>query len=125
MKNAIYTVIAIAICVLLGKLIAHAIGTLPSSLYGLVCFTLLLNFNVISPQKINDTIEWAISNMGVCFVPSGVGIINHFELIKNHGLAIVFVIFVSTFILLTFVGVFFQKTLFNKTSDKPLDNLSD
>ena len=49
--------------------------------------------------------------MGVCFVPAGVGIINHFELIKHHGLAIVFIIFITTFILLSFVGIVFEYVL--------------
>lgn len=119
MKNAIYSIVAIGLCVLLGKLIAHAIGTLPSSLYGLICFTLLLHFNILSAKRINNTIEWAISNMGVCFVPSGVGIIDHFDLVKEHGISIVFIVFLSTFILLTFVGLFFQKTLYK---NKPTIN---
>lgn len=111
MKNIIYSIVSIGICVLLGKLIAHIIGTLPSSLYGLICFTTLLHYKVICAEKIKVSIEWSIRNMGVCFVPAGVGIINHFELIKNHGLAIVFIIFITTFILLSFVGVFFEYML--------------
>ena len=111
MKNIIYSIVSIGICVLLGKLIAHIIGTLPPSLYGLICFTTLLHYKVICAEKIKVSIEWSIRNMGVCFVPAGVGIINHFELIKNHGLAIVFIIFITTFILLSFVGVFFEYML--------------
>jgi holin-like protein len=114
MKDVIYSIISIGLCVLLGKLIAHLIGTLPSSLYGLICFTTLLHYKILNAERIKVSIEWAISNMGVLFVPSGVGIINHFELIKNHGLSIVFIIFLSTFILLSFVGIFFEQSLKRK-----------
>lgn len=58
-----------------------------------------------------SSIEWAIRNMTVCFIPAGVGIINHFELIKHHGISMMLVIIISTFILLTFVGYFFEKIL--------------
>jgi len=112
MKNVIYSIAAIGLCVMLGHLIAQALGTLPSSLYGLICLTLLLHFNIVSAKKVSDSIGWAISNMGICFVPAGVGIIDHFDLIKSHGLSIVLIIFFSTFVLLTFIGVFFQKATF-------------
>ena len=47
--------------------------------------------------------------MGVCFVPAGVGIINHLDLIKQHGIAIVAITFVTTFVLLTVVGLHYQR----------------
>ena len=93
---------------LVGKIIAFFIGTLPSSLYGLICFTCLLHYKVLCAEKMKHSIEWILRNMSICFIPAGVGIINHFELIKSHGLSIVLIIVVSTFILLTFVGYFFE-----------------
>lgn len=111
MKDIIYSILAITGCVITGKLTAYLIGGLPSSLYGLICFTLLLHFKIISADRIKLSIEWAIKNMSVCFVPAGVGIIEHFELIQHHGLAIVLVIFISTFILLTIVGLLFERTM--------------
>lgn len=47
--------------------------------------------------------------MGVCFVPPGVGIINHFDLIQQHGIAIVAITFATTFILLTLIGLHYQR----------------
>lgn len=111
MKDIIYSILAITGCLIIGKLTAYVIGGLPSSLYGLICFTLLLHFKILSADRIKLSIEWAIKNMSVCFVPAGVGIIEHFELIQHHGLAIVFVIFISTFILLTIVGLLFERAM--------------
>lgn len=111
MKNILYSIVAIAICVTLGKIIAYYLGGLPSSLYGLICFTALLHLKVLSSDKIKLSIEWAIKNMSVCFVPAGVGIIEHFELIKNHGISIVVIIFISTFVLLTVIGLLFEKVI--------------
>lgn len=116
MKNILYSIVAIAICVILGKVTAYYLGGLPSSLYGLICFTTLLHLKVLSADKITLSIEWAIKNMSVCFVPAGVGIIEHFELIKNHGISIVVIIFISTFVLLTVVGLLFEKVIKNQKS---------
>jgi holin-like protein len=49
--------------------------------------------------------------MGVCFVPAGIGIINHFQLIQQHGVALIVIIFSSTFILLTVIGYLSEKFL--------------
>jgi len=107
-KNVLYSALTITICLVLGKLIAATIGGLPASLYGMLIFTCALHFQLANADKISSTITWIIQNMGVCFVPAGVGIINHFQLIKSHGLALVAIIFISTFILLTFVGLGYQ-----------------
>ena len=97
----------------MGKLIAAYIGGLPASLYGMVTFTLLLHYQCLNDSKIKKSIAWGLQNMVVCFVPAGVGIINHFELIKSHGLTIVFIIFITTFLLMTLVGLGYQKIINN------------
>lgn len=119
MKNIIYSIVAIAACVTFGKLISYYIGGLPSSLYGLICFTLLLHMKIVSAQRVKLSIEWIMKNMSVCFVPAGVGIIEHFELIQNHGLAIVFIIFISTLLLITLVGVLFEMKIKKQENSPP------
>ncbi|RHW78007.1 CidA/LrgA family protein [Colwellia sp. RSH04] len=104
MKNALYTLCAISVSLLLGKLTYALIPFVPASLYGMVFYCLMLHFNIISPIKVEKVNLWLVRHMGVCFVPAGVGIINHFDLIKLHGIAILIIIFVSTFTLLTVVA---------------------
>jgi holin-like protein len=101
----------VAFCLLTGKAIEFFLPILPASLYGMMIFTALLHYRLLNAQRIKPCIEWALANMAVCFVPAGVGIINHFELIKNHGLALVTIIFFTTFLLLTFVGLIYQRQL--------------
>jgi len=108
MKDAIYSIIAVVLCLSLGKLATALLGGFPASLYGMIMFTLLLHLQLLNANRIKKSIEWALQNMGVCFVPAGVGIINHFELIKNHGLTIVFIVFITTFLLMTLVGIWYQ-----------------
>ena len=106
-----YAICAILICIALGELIYAIAGGLPPSLYGMIVFTLLLKIRWINDKKIDASIRWIIANMGVCFVPAGVGIIQHFELIATHGISIVLITFVTTFLLLTAVGLSYQKSL--------------
>jgi holin-like protein len=55
--------------------------------------------------------------MGVCLVPAGMGIIDHFQLIQNHGIALVIIICSSTFILLTTVGYLSERYLISPTKN--------
>ncbi len=116
--NAIYSSIVIAFCLALGKLIAAYFGGLPASLYGMLIFTSVLHFHLVKAERISATIAWIIQHMGVCFVPAGVGIINHYQLIKTHGFTLVVIIFLSTFLLLTFVGLGYQHIVVNRTEQQ-------
>ena len=115
MKNIIYTIVAISLSLAIGKIIYFLSGGLPASLYGMIIYCVLLQLGWLSPSRVQQANQWVIKNMGVCFIPAAVGIINHFELIKNHGFALIGVIFFTTFLLLTFVGVFAEKYLATKT----------
>ena len=118
MFNFFYSSMAILASLLVGKLLTHYAGGLPASLYGMIVFSLLLHLKIFNAVKIEQAISWIIANMGVCFVPAGVGIINHFELIKHHGITIVVIIFVTTFILLTSVAYTYQAVENYKNSAK-------
>lgn len=109
-KNIAYSSFFIALCLMLGKLLNTFIGGLPASLYGMLFINVMLYFKLINAERIKQTIAWAIENMGVCFVPAGVGIIDHFDLLASYGLEIVGIIFFTTFILITFIGLAIEKS---------------
>ena len=107
--NALYSAFAILSCLALGKVCAYFIPLLPSSLYGLIIFTFTLHFRLFNADNIKNSVVWCIKNMAVCFVPAGVGIMNHFALVKQFGITIVAITFVTTFLLLTLVGLHYQR----------------
>ena len=107
--NALYSIFAIFTCLALGKLCWYFAPILPASLYGLIIFTLTLHLGIFNADNIKNSVVWCIKHMGVCFVPAGVGIINHFALIKQFGITIVAITFLTTFILLTLVGLHYQR----------------
>lgn len=107
--NVLYSIFAIFSCVAMGKIFASFAPFLPSSLYGLIIFTLTLHIRFFDADRIKSSVVWGLKHMGVCFVPAGVGIMNHFELIRQFGVTIVMITFVTTFILLTLVGLHYQR----------------
>lgn len=118
MKNILYTVFAISLCLGLGKLVNFYFSGLPGSLYGMIFYCLLLQLGWLNPERISQANKWIIKHMGICFVPAAMGVINHFELIKQHGFTIVLSIFITTFILLTFVGLLAERYLDSTTVSK-------
>ncbi len=111
MKNVLYTIFAISICLLLGKLANYLFAGLPGSLYGMVIYAIFLQLNWFSPEKVTQANQWFVKHMGVCLVPAGMGIIDHFQLIQNHGIALVIIICTTTFILLTTIGYLSERYL--------------
>jgi len=113
--NHLYSLGAIALCLLLGYGINWLIDFLPASLYGMLALTLGLQLGVIDTKRMQQTIDWIIKNMGVCFVPAGVGIMEHQQLIQSYGIAITFLIIISTLLLILVVGFFYQRSI-NKSN---------
>jgi len=89
----------------------YYLAGLPASLYGMIFYCLLLQLGWLNPSRISSTNHWLIKHMGVCFLPASIGIINHFELIKQHGFSIVISIVLTTFLLITFIGIFAERYL--------------
>lgn len=122
MKNVFYTVFAISICLLLGKLANNLLAGLPASLYGMVIYATFLQLNWFSAKKVTLANQWFIKHMGVCLVPAGMGIIDHFQLIQEHGIELVFIICSTTFLLLTVIGYFSERFLATESDNKTKEN---
>jgi len=118
MKNVLYTIFAISTCLLLGKLANYLFAGLPGSLYGMVFYAGFLQLNWFNPTKVTQANQWFIKHMGVCLVPAGMGIIDHFQLIQQHGIALVFIICSTTFLLLTVIGYLSERYLVDDNKDK-------
>jgi len=52
-------------------------------------------------EKTIDTSKAILANLGVLFVPAGVGIIQHLDLIRDRGVALMAIVLLSTVITLT------------------------
>ena len=104
----VYSGCAILLCLAAGYGFNALISIIPPSLFGMMVLAFSLVSGWLNPHYLEATIAWIIRNMGVCFVPAGVGIMDHFELIKTDGPIMMAITIVTTFLLMFMVGWIFQ-----------------
>ncbi|MGV8832251.1 MAG: CidA/LrgA family protein [Devosia sp.] len=102
-------------CQLLGEVIARGLGLpTPGPVIGIVLLYGLLTVQGRRQRAVSveqgDTAKAAdglLANLGLVFIPAGVGISQHYRLILDNGIALIAALFVSTVLtLLVTVGVF-------------------
>jgi holin-like protein len=108
-NDHLYSLACIFTCLACGYGINQFITFIPPSLFGMVILAFGLKISLISADKLEFSVSWIIKHMGVCFVPAGVGIMEHFELIKHDGPLMLLLTIFSTFLLMYMVGWLYQK----------------
>lgn len=69
---------------------------IPGSIIGLLLLFFSLKAGLIKLSQIEETGNWLKNNMAILFVPLSVGIMNYFDILKNHWIVIILIILVST-----------------------------
>ena len=59
---------------------------IPGSILGIIILFLLLQFKIISEEKIKDVADFLLGNMGIFFIPAGVSLIQSLGLIKENAI---------------------------------------
>ncbi len=87
-----------AIC-LLGQLVSVLIPVpIPGSVISMVLLFLLLYFKAVHVDRIRQKADFLLKNMAFFFVPAGVGIISQFTEIREHLVALLGVVVLTTFL---------------------------
>ncbi|EGL65674.1 LrgA family protein [Agrobacterium sp. ATCC 31749] len=87
---------------LVGEAFAYFLhGVVPGPVIGMALIFLTLSvtrgrFLVLPSRQAVATSNALLANLGILFVPAGVGIVQHFELIADRGLALFATILAST-----------------------------
>ena len=77
-----------------GELVSQFIKniiSIPGSILGMIILFLLLQFKVISEEKIKDVADFLLGNMAFFFVPAGVSIINYFDELKSTAVQLIII----------------------------------
>jgi holin-like protein len=94
---------------LIGTIIAHAAGwPIPGPVLGLVLLLGLLIWRRGPSPGVQATSQGLLRQMGLLFVPAGVGIVNQLHVIRTDALAIAVAIPVSTLLALGVTGWLMQ-----------------
>ena len=89
---------------------------IPASVYGLVLMVLLLVTHVVKLEMVEETADFLIGMMGLFFVPSSVGLMNSFDIIKGNVLQLLLICVISTIVVMVVTGLVAQ--LIMKISEK-------
>lgn len=87
---------------------------IPPSIIGIVILFVLLELKVLKTEDVEMTGDYLIKIMPILFVPAGVGLIKYLDVLKIVAVQMVFVITLSTAIVMTAVGVVTQKLVEKK-----------
>lgn len=77
---------------------------IPASIYGIILLFLSLEFKIISLEKVKDTGKFLIEIMPVMFIPSAVGLMDSWELIKASFVPYITIPLVSTIVVMGVSG---------------------
>ena len=111
--------LAILASLLLGKLIAHLLGGLPGSLYGMLIFFGLLQTGIIEAEKIQFFATQFIQYMPIVFLPVCVGVIEYGDIIQTFGIKLLLIGVTATFTTLTLVAVIANKAMDDSSIKNP------
>lgn len=88
-----------------GELISFLIGHfIPGSVLGMLLLFAALKFRWLRPQQVEGASSFLTTNMGIFFVPAGVGLITQLDLLRHYWLAIVLSMILSTILVLGVVA---------------------
>lgn len=70
---------------IVSQLIKNIIN-IPGPILGMIILFLLLQFKIISEEKIKDVADFLLGNMGIFFIPAGISLIQSLGLIKENAI---------------------------------------
>ncbi len=92
---------------LLGELISVLIASviaIPGSVIGMVLLFIALHYRLLAMEKVDEIGTWLTNNMGIFFVPAGVGLMANFGILADTWWQLLIIMGVTTFLMIAFVG---------------------
>ncbi|WP_440114065.1 CidA/LrgA family protein [Paenibacillus sp. QZ-Y1] len=77
----------------------------PGSILGMVVLFILLQTRVVKLRWIDVGAAWLLGELLLFFIPSAVGIMNYMPMLEHDGLQILFVVLLSTFLVMVCTGL--------------------
>lgn len=77
----------------------------PGSILGMIVLFILLQTRVVKLRWIEIGAAWLLGELLLFFIPSAVGIMNYMPMLEQDGLQILFIVLLSTFLVMACTGV--------------------
>ena len=81
---------------------------IPASVYGLVLMVILLMTKIVKLDMIEETANFMISMMGIFFIPSSVGLMNSFGVMRGSVVQLLLMCVISTVVVMVVTGLVAQ-----------------
>jgi len=95
---------------LLGNLISYFTNApLSGSIIAMLLLVVALELKLIKTKDVKDVANFLLNNMAMFFIPAGVGLMCHYQVLKQEWLPISGAIIVSAVLVLTVVGLIMKK----------------
>ena len=92
-------------CLLLGKALSWLInGLLPASIIGMLLLTIFLTTGLIKLEWVEPSANFLLRWLSLLFVPISVALVEQLDVLTQHGLSILFILVVSTLVVMFFAG---------------------
>ena len=91
----------------IGEVISIALSAfvaIPGSVIGMVLLFLTLHMKWLRVEQVDEIGTWLTSNMGIFFVPAGVGLMANFGVLADTWWQLLILMFVTTFLMMGLVG---------------------
>ena len=93
----------------LGELIVWLTGVpVPSSIIGMLLLTVALQLKIVKLRYVEGVADFLVKNLGFFFVPAGIGVMEHFDLIAEQWMPIVLAAALSVVVVFVVTGWFHQ-----------------
>lgn len=105
----------------LGEVVSKSLSLpIPGNIMGMIFLFIFLVTGIIKLEKIEDAAKSILGNLAFLFIPAGVGLMNYFGIISNYVAQILFIVVITTFIVMSSTGLAVQlvSRKIASTSDK-------
>ena len=93
----------------LGEIVSKGLSlSIPGNIMGMIFLFLFLVTGIIKLEKIENAAKSILDNLAFLFIPAGVALMNYFGIISNYVAQILFIVVLTTFIVMSFTGLTVQ-----------------
>ncbi|MFO1442391.1 CidA/LrgA family holin-like protein [Bacillus sp. Bva_UNVM-123] len=100
----------------MGKLSGFLHLQIPGSIIGFIVLFILLQTKIVKLKWIEVGGSWLVTELLLFFIPSAVGMIHYRELLLDNGLKIIFILIVSSSVVMICSGLVAEKMTARKES---------
>jgi holin-like protein len=101
-------IVALLVCQLTGEAVVRSIGVpFPGPVVGMILLFVLMLVRAPLPATLGNTADGLLQHLSLLFVPAGVGVVQHLELLSGAGVQLLAVVVLTTLIALAVTALVF------------------